>query len=109
MKVIFTCQTCNSPVEYEFAGVETHRLRRYGVRHYVRAEECPACAAPQPSSDSFVFEMPEEPGHLSERAPQSQRGSSRLTGATGRRGSTQAAGGLPRWPRPGSCGHGVDA
>jgi hypothetical protein len=69
MRVTFTCQTCNSPVEYEFAGVETHRLRRYGVRHYVRAQECPACAAPQQSPDSLVFETAEEPGHLPARVP----------------------------------------
>jgi hypothetical protein len=65
MRVTFTCQTCNSPVEYEFAGTETHRLRRYGVRHYVRANECPGCAAPQESSVPFAFETPAEWRHPS--------------------------------------------
>jgi hypothetical protein len=60
MRVTFACQTCNSPVEYEFAGTETHRLRRYGVRHYVRARECPACVAPQQSPASFAFDSPAE-------------------------------------------------
>ena len=70
MRVTFTCQTCNSPVAYEFAGVETHRLRRYGVRHYVRVEPCQTCAAPQQSSDASVFETPEESRRLSGRVPQ---------------------------------------
>ncbi len=65
MRVTFTCQTCHSPVEYELAGVETHRLRRYGVAHYVRAKECPACTAPRTSSASLVFETPDERRHPS--------------------------------------------
>ncbi len=69
MRVTFTCQTCSSPVEYDFAGVETHRLRRYGVPHYVRASACPTCAAPGPSSASLVFETADESRHVPAHVP----------------------------------------
>jgi hypothetical protein len=55
MKVMFTCQTCGSPVEYDLVSTETHELRRYGVQHYVCVQRCLMCSDPEPSSDSFTF------------------------------------------------------
>ena len=70
MRVTFTCTTCDDPVEYEFAGVETHRLRRYGVQHYVRVAQCRTCAVPQRSSDHLFLETPERPSHAAGRSSQ---------------------------------------
>jgi hypothetical protein len=65
MKVMFTCQTCGSPVGYDFVAVETHELRQYGVHRYVCVQPCPTCSAPEPSHDSFTFEPAEEPRSIS--------------------------------------------
>jgi hypothetical protein len=65
MKVMFTCQTCGSPVEYEIVSTETHALRRYGVHRYVCVQPCLTCSVPEPSHDSFTFEPAEEPRSIS--------------------------------------------
>ena len=59
MTVMFTCQTCGGPVGYDLVAVETHELRRYGVRHYERTQPCTTCGAPESSSDLVMFETAE--------------------------------------------------
>ena len=65
MKVMFTCQTCGSPVGYDLVAVETHDLRQYGVHRYECVQPCQMCSAPEPSRDSSAFETAEAPGWAS--------------------------------------------
>lgn len=59
MTVMFTCQTCGSPVGYQLVAVETHELRQYGVRRYECTEPCATCGVPESASDLAMLETAE--------------------------------------------------
>jgi hypothetical protein len=74
MKIVFTCQTCGSPVEYDLVSTKTHELRRYGVHHCECTQPRRTVSRPEPSHDSFAFETADEPQSASRWAFQPKVG-----------------------------------